>query len=772
MNLSVLERMASDGDLSVSALRYLLDARGECERLDFKESLALSHDAANAEFSRDCLAMKNVGGGYLVIGVRDKTWERVGLTTAFPYDSKLIKDAVRRCTGLDLDIHSVSHTIAIDNLPRTFAIILIRGPRKRSKRRVPSIVQNDFRPTEKYGLRRGDIFIRDGDSTVRVTGDNDFERLLDQLNSETDEDALELGQSPSPFQIELGTYRLLEPGFETYIGRLELRKQLLSAVEHDPRVWIINVHGPGGVGKSALVNWVAHHCFQERVFEAILQLTAKDTMLTASGIRRFNRCLYSLDDLLDRILETFQESTELPLSEKQALATEYLSAWSTLLVLDNMETVQDGRILDFVQNLPTSNRCKVVLTSRTRSGGWELPIAVHELGMSELREFSAAKSLEMHLELPEDESFFAGIRDATGGLPLAVQWVLGQLRHGGRPEEVFSSVRSAGSPVLEFSFRNIWQRLSADARAVMVALTVFDQPPTLQGLCIACQWDQDRVERAIEDLSDVTLVNSVRRNDGKSVFVALPITLSFARNEAQEFGAFERECQQRVNRYDQEMKLQDAEVRRFAASFERYGLSSNVEKKAAILCSRGQAELFGGNVVLADSMFKEARETAPDSAYVLAMSASYELARNRIGVATEFAKRACGLATRSTGHLAYTVLARVYDVCRNRGAVIVALSKALEFEADNVVTRHKYGVALSRDGKPEEAIDQFSAIIASEQSRDIPGRTLLMALHTRALNLRRCGRLEEARADGKMAREIIAKYPFLSDQAYEFAEDE
>ncbi|MDZ4683517.1 MAG: ATP-binding protein [Planctomycetaceae bacterium] len=311
MNLSVLERMVADGDLSIAALRYLFDCRGECERLDFKESLRLSTDATAAEFARDCLAMKNAGGGYLVIGVKDKTWEPEGLPSAFPYDTKLIRDSVKKCTGLDLDIHIVPHVLTINNAQRAFALILIRGPKKRSRRRSPSIVRADFHPKESYGLRRGDIFIRSGDSTVRVTSDTEFEALLEQLDLDTDEDALDLGQSASPFAIENGTYRLLELGFESYIGRTELRQHVLDAVLRDPRIWVINVHGPGGVGKSALVNWVTHKCYKERHFEAILQLTAKDTVLTSGGIKQHNRCLYSLDDLLDRILQTFQESTDI-----------------------------------------------------------------------------------------------------------------------------------------------------------------------------------------------------------------------------------------------------------------------------------------------------------------------------------------------------------------------------------------------------------------------------------------------------------------------------
>ena len=170
--------------------------------------------------------------------------------------------------------------------------------------------------------------------------------------AEADEDALTASGRTSPFAVEDGLYRLLEKGFEQFIGRTQLRADLKDAVMRDPRIWIINVHGPGGVGKSSLVNWCVYDFYESRDFESIIQLTAKETVLTTSGIEQFSRSLYSLENLLDHVLLAFGETPPQDLEDKQRIATEFLSAWKTLLVLDNMETVQDGRILSFIQGLP------------------------------------------------------------------------------------------------------------------------------------------------------------------------------------------------------------------------------------------------------------------------------------------------------------------------------------------------------------------------------------------------------------------------------------
>lgn len=339
MNLAIIERMVRQGDMSREALRYLIEARGECEWLDFKETLEVSHDAQVCDLGRDALALKNVGGGYLVIGVKDKTWQPVGLQHALPLDTKLLRDQIRRATGVDLDADIVHHELAFDDQRRTFALVLIRASRKRSKRRSPTLVAKDFCPTKPFGLRRGEIYLRKGDETVRIHSHEELEDLLDRLEAEADNSALMIS-AELPFAVVDGTYRLLEKGFQSFIGRDNLRKQLLDSVVQDPRIWIINVHGPGGVGKSALVNWATYEFYRTRRFEGIIHLTAKDTQLTAGGIKPFSRSLYSLEDLLRNVLVTYDEAVPESLDDMRTAAREVLSAWSTLLVLDNMERLE------------------------------------------------------------------------------------------------------------------------------------------------------------------------------------------------------------------------------------------------------------------------------------------------------------------------------------------------------------------------------------------------------------------------------------------------
>lgn len=773
MNLATLEKMVSEGDLSRDGFKYLLDCRCECEWLDYKESLSLENDAELCAFARDALAFKNVGGGYILVGVRDKTWQQIGMEAPLGYDSKMLRDKIVRATGVTLDVDIVTHSIDHDGGPRSYALIHIRSSKKRSRRRRPSVVVKDFCATQSFGVRRGDIYVRRLDSTVKVSSQQELEELLDRLESQADEDAARADVSPSPFAIEDGTFRLLDRGYEHFVGRVELREKLLDAVCGDPRIWIVNVHGPGGVGKSALVNWAAYKLYGERRFEAILQLTAKETVLTDTGIRRFSRSLYSLENLLDHILLLFQENPDQDLIAKKALATELLSAWHTLLILDNMETISDGRILAFVQGLPLGSKARVLLTSRTKTGGWELPISVTEMTQAETLEFITLKSKELQAHFPLDPQAIAKVTAASGGLPLAAQWIVGQYKKSQRLDLVLESARNADSPVLEFSFRNIWGLLTPEAKTVLAIMSIFDGPPSLQQLTIATEMTLERIERALSDLIEVTLVNRTSlRTDGQVLFSALPITLAFARNELTTMGDFELRSRQRLQRFNEQMELQASEIARFRGEFERYGIDTPNEKRAAILCRQAESAMFGGNADGAEMLFKEARELAPQSAYVLARAASYELARNRVGLALERSLEACKRASKKTGALSYSVKARILDVQHDKSGRVEALGKALEYDAEDSVLRHQYGVALSRAGLEREAVSQFTKIIEVEEKRTPVRETLVMALTTRIINLKRLGLNAEAEADIERARQVITENPRLSHMASKLDEFE
>jgi tetratricopeptide (TPR) repeat protein len=390
---------------------------------------------------------------------------------------------------------------------------------------------------------------------------------------------------------------------------------------------------------------------------------------------------------------------------------------------------------------------------------------------SEVGEFVHAKALEMELDIPQDARSINLIHNASGGLPLAIQWMLGQYKVTHNLAGAADAVRNPGSPVLEFSFRNVWNVLSRNAKELLAIMSIFDSPPSIQEIAVATVWRVDRIEEALSELADATLVTRVFQSSvGRYTFVTLPITLAFASNELSSMGDFEVRCRQRLQQFHDQMQLHDFEIVRFGSVFDKFGLTTDNERRAAVLCQRGERDVFAGNIDLAEGLFRQARELAPHHAYVLSMAASFELARGSVGRAGEFAREACARATQRTGALAHRIHANVLDAQRDKLGRVQALNKALSYDHTDVILRHQYGVALSRAGRTEEAIHQFDLIIASELKRVPLTATVLMALKTRVINNRRLGRTIEVEQDLTLAQQLIAENPHLQSQAEEIAE--
>jgi tetratricopeptide (TPR) repeat protein len=774
--------MVIAGDMSVQALQYLLNCRGECEHLDFKEVLQMDNDYGCSTVSRDIVAMKNSGGGYIIIGVKDGTWDPIGINEYITLDTKKLRDGIRKATGLELDADIVRHKLFLYGEYREFALILIRSTKKISKLRTPSVCRNSFHPKDDWGIRNGEIYFRKGDSTVRVSSQQELEVLIYNLIEREDQSEQEQEDiDPSPFQVETGLYRLLSREYERFIGRTDLLRTAQEAIEKDPRIWIVNLYGPGGVGKSALATWLAYYYYEKDYFEAILQLSAKETQLTSSGITKLNPSLYSLENLLSNILLLFNfndyinESMEI---QKETCIT-LLSDYAVLLILDNMETIHDGRILEFVRSLPPTNnkglitKTKVLITSRMRTSGWEMPIAVEELNYEEVKEFLRIKVNEMNIGPLKDFDVVAKkIHEASGGLPLAIQWILGLYAITGDIMPVISRVRDSDSPLLEFSFRSSWNVLSQDSQTALAVLSIFDSAPILRDWSTALDWPTERTERAAEQLVLATFVSKqVDHKTGQETYNTLPITLTFAANELTKMGDLDRISRTRYQRYVQEMDLVATETERFTSIFEEFSIERYTEKKAVILARKAESYKTRLNYDEAEKLYQEALAIDPRSVYVLVNYGSLKLEMGQIGESIRLLETASKICNKASGFLVYYNLSKVYDVVWDRDQVERCLRKALEYQPDHTTAKQQLGVVLSRLGRYNESIDLFDEIIDKELAKgSTPSNRLIYAYKSKIITLRKAGRNNDALAVLTNGLEQIKRWSHLAGRAPQLKE--
>ena len=77
----------------------------------------------------------------------------------------------------------------------------------------------------------------------------------------------------------------------------------------------------------------------------------------------------------------------------------------------------------------------------------EYPIQVTEFNEDEIQDFIEVKNKEMHLDLStENKKLVSKIKEMSGGLPLAIQWILGEYSKTRELDNILSRSLSPDSP--------------------------------------------------------------------------------------------------------------------------------------------------------------------------------------------------------------------------------------------------------------------------------------------------------------------------------------
>jgi hypothetical protein len=339
---------------------------------DFKGNLppaGAEGRVAWAGIAADVRAFHNNREGVIIFGIGDKIFEFIGATGQL--DTKKFNDQIRSYVGDGLWVTFSREFITSS---QRFLGVAIIPP----KYHMPAYCLKDA-PKGSGGrrlLRKGDYCVREQDQTKIYRGTAGSNPLATS-NSQS-----------SLYAVDEPWYRILRPDWDRLIGRHELRDKVQQVLYSD-RTYVTSLTGIGGVGKTALASWATREAYRDKKFELIVSVTVKDRALTATGIVPFVSSLSSLDNLLNEIcvVTAFDEFVDQPLEEKLANVRRHiLSQASSLLLVDNLETVDDARLIEFLENLPLPTKA-IVTSRRSRVKIAMQPVPIGPLSQNKSIEF-------------------------------------------------------------------------------------------------------------------------------------------------------------------------------------------------------------------------------------------------------------------------------------------------------------------------------------------------------------------------------------------------
>jgi len=489
-------------------------ARAETELWDFKADVP--HGKPEwARVARHVLAFHNHRGGILVFGIRDGDLGFMGATDRL--DSKVFNDKIRRYVGDRIWVDFHRESIQSDQSYLGLAIIPPRGP-------AIGYFQADAPLVD--GKRE---FVK-GDSARRV---GDSSRVMKRQEALAHEASLSIAPTGSPYAVDIPFFRILALETEHFIQRPELGDAIKKALA-DPRTSVTSLVGIGGSGKTTLATWAALDAQEHGTFDFIVSITAKDRELTTEGIESLRSAETTFEALLDSIADVlgFGDLKTVELTAREAEIRSLLENSNGLLYVDNLETVDDPRVVTFLDDLPVGVRALV--TSRRSTVRVSVrPVDVGPLSTAEAR--SLVRSLEPEPGLGYvanlTDAEFDRIAAACDRLPLAIRWTLA--RAGSAAEAVHRAdalrdAQAGDGQLLEFVFRRVFDDMTNVERAVMQTLSIFQNPSPVETLVAGTGKDGHEVSDALADLARDALAQRLfepSRND--YVFGLAPLTRSF-----------------------------------------------------------------------------------------------------------------------------------------------------------------------------------------------------------------------------------------------------
>lgn len=291
-------------------------------------------------------------------------------------------------------------------------------------------------------------------------------------------------------------HNLPEPEFDDtgYIGRKKEIKEITDLII-DARYPVISIIGNGGIGKTALTVKILYDLIENvnNPYEAIIWVSLKAKTLSNGEFVEIQNTIRSLGELINTaekevIIDNSKSSKDNVL--------EFMKNFRTLLVIDNLETINDNSINSFIKSVPRESN--VLITSRTGLGELEYRYNLSGMntvdGIQYFRELSRYYGLDLYKR--ENGEISKLIKETLYSNPLSIKWYITGISNGIR-EDILQNQKAK---LVEFCMSNVYEKINEDSKDILKLFQIEDFEMTYGEIEFYIEKDEIAMKKAINEL--------------------------------------------------------------------------------------------------------------------------------------------------------------------------------------------------------------------------------------------------------------------------------
>lgn len=244
-----------------------------------------------------------------------------------------------------------------------------------------------------------------------------------------------------------------------FIGRDDKKKEIQKKLKSAHP--IISVIGNGGIGKTSTVLSCVYDIIDDPDFgfEKVLWVSLKTRSLQNGEFKDLKYSMKSFDDCI--------QSNDI-LSKESVTSIEhllyYMSVYKTLLILDNLETIDSNEVRPLFEDIPSGS--KILITSRIGIGEYETRLTIGPFSQQEsiayFKRLSKCYDVKALLKATAQET--VSFTKKLYNSPLCIKWFVINVAKGNDPNILVNNQEE----LVEFCLSNVYDKLSENSKKLLM----------------------------------------------------------------------------------------------------------------------------------------------------------------------------------------------------------------------------------------------------------------------------------------------------------------